>query len=64
MIVTPVTLERHAALRYSRLGAGQGRANRGQASKGKIGYLHLRAMGARHRRVRARLLRQHQQATA
>ena len=43
VIVTPVTMARHASLRYSDW--EQGRAQQADAaSKGKIGYLHLRAM--------------------
>lgn len=46
VIVTPVTLARQASLRYSDW--EQSRAKEvDEASKGKIGYLHLRAMGAR-----------------
>jgi tricorn protease len=45
-IVTPVTMGRHATLRYADW--EQSRAQQvDQASKGKIGYLHLRAMVAR-----------------
>ena len=43
VIVTPVSMARHASLRYSDW--EQGRAQQADAaSKGKIGYLHLRAM--------------------
>ncbi|MFC0254268.1 S41 family peptidase [Massilia consociata] len=46
VIVTPVSMARHASLRYADW--EQGRAQQvDQASKGKIGYLHLRAMVAR-----------------
>ena len=46
VIVTPVSMTRHASLRYSDW--EQGRASQAEsASKGRIGYLHLRAMGAR-----------------
>jgi tricorn protease len=46
VIVTPVTMARHAALRYTDW--EQGRAQQvDAASKGRIGYLHLRAMVAR-----------------
>lgn len=46
VIVTPVSMARHASLRYSDW--EQGRAQQAEAaSKGRIGYLHLRAMGAR-----------------
>ncbi|HEU4850533.1 MAG TPA: S41 family peptidase [Telluria sp.] len=46
VIVTPVSMARHGALRYSDW--EQGRAQQvDAASNGKIGYLHLRAMGAR-----------------
>lgn len=46
VIVTPVSMARHASLRYSDW--EQSRAQQAdQASKGKIGYLHLRAMTAR-----------------
>jgi len=46
MIVTPVPMARHASLRYADW--EQGRAQQvDAASKGKIGYLHLRAMVAR-----------------
>lgn len=46
VIVTPVSMARHASLRYSDW--EQGRARQADsASKGRIGYLHLRAMGAR-----------------
>jgi tricorn protease len=45
VIVTPVTMQRQASLRYSDW--EQGRAQEvDQASQGKIGYLHLRAMVA------------------
>ncbi len=45
-IVTPVSMARHASLRYADW--EQGRAQQADAlSKGKIGYLHLRAMTAR-----------------
>ncbi|MFZ6686801.1 S41 family peptidase [Undibacterium sp. SXout11W] len=44
VIVTPVSMKKHADLRYSDW--EQSRSERvSQASKGKIGYLHLRAMG-------------------
>ncbi len=43
VIVTPVSMVRHASLRYSDW--EQGRAQQADAaSKGRIGYLHLRAM--------------------
>lgn len=43
VIVTPVSMARHASLRYADW--EQGRAQQADAaSKGKIGYLHLRAM--------------------
>ncbi|WP_295756352.1 S41 family peptidase [Undibacterium sp.] len=43
-IVTPVSMEKHASLRYSDW--EQGRSSRvHSASQGQIGYLHLRAMG-------------------
>ncbi|MBQ5948823.1 S41 family peptidase [Massilia sp. ST3] len=46
VIVTPVSMARHASLRYTDW--EQGRAKQAEASsKGKIGYLHLRAMVAR-----------------
>jgi tricorn protease len=46
VIVTPVNMARHASLRYSDW--EQSRAQQAdQASKGRIGYLHLRAMTAR-----------------
>ncbi|RZA34768.1 MAG: peptidase S41 [Lysobacteraceae bacterium] len=46
VIVTPVSMVQHASLRYADW--EQGRAQQAeQASKGKIGYLHLRAMTAR-----------------
>ncbi|MES2129300.1 MAG: S41 family peptidase [Pseudomonadota bacterium] len=46
VIVTPVSMAKQAALRYSDW--EQGRAQIvDQASKGRIGYLHLRAMGPR-----------------
>jgi tricorn protease len=46
VIVTPVSMARHASLRYADW--EQGRAQQAEAlSKGKIGYLHLRAMVAR-----------------
>jgi tricorn protease len=46
VIVTPVPMARHASLRYADW--EQGRAQQVEtASKGKIGYLHLRAMVAR-----------------
>jgi tricorn protease len=46
VIVTPVSMARQASLRYADW--EQGRAQQVEAaSKGKIGYLHLRAMGAR-----------------
>jgi tricorn protease len=46
VIVTPATMARHASLRYADW--EQGRAQQTEAaSKGKIGYLHLRAMVAR-----------------
>lgn len=46
VIVTPVSMARHASLRYADW--EQGRAQQvEQASKGRIGYLHLRAMVAR-----------------
>ncbi|QNA88458.1 peptidase S41 [Massilia sp. Dwa41.01b] len=46
VIVTPVSMARHASLRYADW--EQGRAQQTDAaSKGRIGYLHLRAMGAR-----------------
>jgi tricorn protease len=46
MMVTPVTMARQAALRYSDW--EQGRADAvAKATKGRVGYLHLRAMGAR-----------------
>ena len=46
VIVTPATMARHASLRYADW--EQGRAEQVDiASKGKIGYLHLRAMVAR-----------------
>ncbi|KQQ88898.1 S41 family peptidase [Massilia sp. Leaf139] len=46
VIVTPATMARHASLRYADW--EQGRAQQVEASsKGKIGYLHLRAMVAR-----------------
>ncbi|MBB3122397.1 S41 family peptidase [Pseudoduganella violacea] len=46
VIVTPVPLMKQAALRYSDW--EQGRARQVEAaSKGRIGYLHLRAMGPR-----------------
>jgi tricorn protease len=46
VIVTPATMARHASLRYADW--EQGRAQQvDAASKGKIGYLHLRAMVAR-----------------
>lgn len=46
VIVTPVSMARHASLRYSDW--EQGRAQQADTvSKGRIGYLHLRAMGAR-----------------
>jgi tricorn protease len=46
VIVTPVTMATHASLRYADW--EQGRAQQvDAASKGKIGYLHLRAMVAR-----------------
>ena len=46
VIVTPVSMAQHASLRYADW--EQGRAQQvDQASKGKIGYLHLRAMVAR-----------------
>jgi tricorn protease len=46
VIVTPVPMARQASLRYADW--EQGRAHQvDQASKGKIGYLHLRAMVAR-----------------
>lgn len=45
VIVTPVSMTKHANLRYSDW--EQSRSARVyEASKGKIGYLHLRAMGA------------------
>ncbi|MCA1247072.1 S41 family peptidase, partial [Massilia sp. MS-15] len=46
VIVTPVSMARHASLRYADW--EQGRAQQAErASKGRIGYLHLRAMTAR-----------------
>lgn len=46
VIVTPATMARHASLRYADW--EQGRAQQTDAaSRGKIGYLHLRAMVAR-----------------
>lgn len=46
VIVTPVSMARHASLRYADW--EQGRAQQADAlSKGRIGYLHLRAMTAR-----------------
>ena len=46
MMVTPVTMPRHAALRYSDW--EQSRAQQVvSASKARVGYLHLRAMGPR-----------------
>jgi tricorn protease len=46
VIVTPVSMARHASLRYADW--EQGRAQQVEAaSKGRIGYLHLRAMVAR-----------------
>lgn len=43
-IVSPVSMEKHASLRYSDW--EQGRSSRvHSASQGQIGYLHLRAMG-------------------
>ncbi|MBQ5942195.1 MULTISPECIES: S41 family peptidase [unclassified Massilia] len=46
VIVTPVSMARHASLRYTDW--EQSRARQvDEASKGKIGYLHLRAMVAR-----------------
>ena len=46
VIVTPVSMTKHASLRYADW--EQGRARQADtASKGKIGYLHLRAMVAR-----------------
>lgn len=46
VIVTPVTMATHASLRYADW--EQGRAQQvDSASKGRIGYLHLRAMVAR-----------------
>jgi tricorn protease len=46
VIVTPVSMSRQASLRYADW--EQGRAHQvDAASKGKIGYLHLRAMGPR-----------------
>jgi len=46
VIVTPVSMARHASLRYSDW--EQSRAQQADAaSKGRIGYLHLRAMTAR-----------------
>ena len=46
VIVTPATMARHASLRYADW--EQGRAQQVEAtSKGRIGYLHLRAMVAR-----------------
>jgi tricorn protease len=46
VIVTPVTMATHASLRYADW--EQGRAQQTEAaSKGRIGYLHLRAMVAR-----------------
>jgi tricorn protease len=46
MMVTPVTMARQAALRYSDW--EQGRADAvANATKGRVGYLHLRAMGGR-----------------
>ncbi|MEN3277110.1 MAG: tricorn protease [Massilia sp.] len=46
VIVTPATMAQHASLRYADW--EQGRAQQvDSASKGKIGYLHLRAMVAR-----------------
>ncbi|MFD2366037.1 S41 family peptidase [Pseudoduganella sp. GCM10020061] len=46
VIVTPVSLARHGALRYSDWEVGRAQQVEA-ASKGKIGYLHLRAMVAR-----------------
>ncbi|MFZ6693364.1 S41 family peptidase [Undibacterium sp. SXout20W] len=44
VIVTPISMKKHADLRYADW--EQSRSERvNQASKGKIGYLHLRAMG-------------------
>ncbi|MCA1857900.1 PDZ domain-containing protein [Massilia oculi] len=46
VIVTPVSMARHASLRYADW--EQGRAQQAErASQGRIGYLHLRAMSAR-----------------
>ncbi|WP_374585162.1 S41 family peptidase [Pseudoduganella sp.] len=44
VIVTPVSLARHATLRYGDWEQGLARQV-DEASKGRIGYLHLRAMG-------------------
>lgn len=46
VIVTPVNMVQHAALRYSDWEQSRARAVE-RASKGRIGYLHLRAMGGR-----------------
>ncbi|QYF93448.1 PDZ domain-containing protein [Massilia sp. PAMC28688] len=46
VIVTPVPMAQHAALRYADWEQSRARAVE-QASKGRIGYLHLRAMGGR-----------------
>jgi len=46
VIVTPAPMARHASLRYSDWEQGRARQTEA-ASKGKIGYLHLRAMVAR-----------------
>jgi tricorn protease len=55
VIVTPVSIGQADGLRYSDW--EQEGAAGGHCLERQIGYLHLRAMGARHRRLRARLLR-------
>lgn len=45
MVVTPISLQKQANLRYADWEQGLGQRV-DKASKGKIGYLHLRAMGA------------------